>query len=108
MFVNLTPHDVTVKGKTIPPSGGVARCSEGITRVPDIDDMPVAVKTFSETMGLPEPAEDVYFIVSTIVRIANPDRKDILSPDLPIYGDNEHGKAYRAMIELIKIRMSKE
>ena len=85
MFVNLTGHNINIAGKCIKPSGGLARCSEGITRIPDIEGVPLGVKTFSPTVGLPEPEEDIIYIVSTIVRIANPERRDIVSPDLPIY-----------------------
>jgi len=88
MIINLTQHDININGVIIPPSGGVARCSEGSTRAGTIEGFPVATKTFSDTIGLPEPQASVYYIVSTLVRLANQHRTDILSPDLPIRDDN--------------------
>jgi hypothetical protein len=87
MLINLTMHDININGDIIPPSGGVARCSEGSLKCTSIDGYPVAIKQFTDTIGLPPAKPDTYYIVSTLVRISNPHRTDILSPDLPVRDD---------------------
>lgn len=97
--VNLTPHSVifvSPKGEqvAIAPSGAIARVSMvenqlGICPV-DLPDAPegeawslnVATITTApgDVIGLPAPTADTVFIVSALVRLAVPDRKDVASP----------------------------
>jgi len=80
-IVNMTPHAITVVGHDpIPPSGDVARVSVTDTPAGYIGDYPVSVQETGEVEGLPDPVPGVYYIVSTMVRLALPDRLDLLSP----------------------------
>jgi hypothetical protein len=89
-LVNLTPHPVNLllgeRTITVPPEGIVARVREEI--LPDtgivLDDgveVPVVRKVLREVVGLPEPSEGVFFIVSLAVAQAAREREDLLVPD---------------------------
>ena len=80
-IVNMTPHAITVVGHDpIPPSGDVARVSVTDTPAGYIADYPVSVQETGTVEGLPGPKHGVYYIVSSLVRLALPDRNDLLSP----------------------------
>lgn len=79
-IINLTPHAVTIGDRTIQPSGTVARVSQRNTPVGDFDGIPLVVGTYGDTVGLPDQQEGVFFIVSALLRVANPNRRDIGSP----------------------------
>lgn len=90
IFVNLTPHPITVGNFTIPPSGNQARVDREYDFVKEIGwyDSEIG-KTlgvrfyrgkYGETQGLPAPSGEKIFIVSTLVRLANPERTDLASP----------------------------
>jgi hypothetical protein len=83
---NLTPHDITILNNSgqitqiIPPSGDVARLS-----VKTVADMPLGkirtTKTvFGDVVGLPDFKENVFFVVSQLVKNAMPQRTDLLVP----------------------------
>lgn len=86
-IVNLTPHKVTVmasEGYVVaeyPASGQVARVTMSDTYVGSVNGISVVTKTAGEVVGLPEPAEDTYYIVSGLVQAAFPHRTDLLVPD---------------------------
>ncbi len=110
-FVNLCPHavDIVDEGNlvlTIPPSGEVARCEQkdefcfcinnvNNTRETDSDKahievtatgrpiikVPVFKTTYGKITGLPDPEVGKVFIVSRIVKLACPERDDVLTPN---------------------------
>jgi len=74
-LINLTPHEVTIvdeDGNTLLaiPSSGVARAAQRDVPAGSIETegvvVPVVITEFGETDGLPEPTEEVAFIVSII------------------------------------------
>ena len=84
-IVNLTPHSITFilengEKRTVLPSGIVARVGEISEFVTYYDGIPVYRKRYADTENLPEPTEDTVLIVSAMVRLANPDRTDLVSP----------------------------
>lgn len=84
-IINLTPHQIIIFNERmqvikIIESEGAARVSEQRKMSSEIDGIPLIYKTFGEVEGLPEAKEDVYYIVSNLVRTALPDRKDLLVP----------------------------
>ena len=80
-IVNLTPHAITVVGHgTIPPSGDVARVSVRDIPASDVGGYPVSTQQTGDVTDLPGPVPGVYYLVSTMVRLALPDRMDLLSP----------------------------
>lgn len=88
-FVNLTPHAVTMKRAdgvafTVQPSGQEARRDTVRAERPALDGVPVAVVTFGDVNGLPEPREGVVYIVSGLVLAAVPHRADVVAPGAPI------------------------
>lgn len=90
--INLTPHPVNIyrDGElvvTYEPSGTIARVGFVSNEVGDINGVPVSVTGFGPTTDLPSQEEDTIFIVSLLVRQANPDRKDLVNPDGPIYSE---------------------
>jgi hypothetical protein len=72
MFVNLTPHPVTIFGDddtevtTIPTSGMVARLTETATETEtgSIDGIASVAVTLGAVDGLPDPTDGVIYIVS--------------------------------------------
>lgn len=84
-IINLTPHMIsyfsnTGAGQSFPPSGTVARVSTIEESLPDIDGIETIQQGYGPVIGLPEPQPDTYYIVSALVRVAVPDRADILVP----------------------------
>lgn len=76
-FRNFTPHPITLNsGEVFPPSGVVARVG---VKFSDFDKNEIAKQSFGEVENLPEPQEDVFFIVSAMVLSAS-DRKDLVAP----------------------------
>ena len=88
-IINLTPHDVTVETDEITvtyPSKGVARVGMNYENDFTLNDIPVRRATYTEVTGLPDPGasrtgERIWYIVSTIVKNAQPGRTDLLVPD---------------------------
>jgi len=85
--VNLTPHAVTV----VDASSRVIRCWPGsdeparveAVRVPvglEVAGVPLMAEERSRAANLPEPQEGVWFIVSSVVGSAHPERRDLLVP----------------------------
>lgn len=84
-FINLTPHDINVvcadeSIKTFPKSGIVARCEEVRELITIIDGIPMYRVTYGDVYGVPDPAPNVWYIVSMPVRLALHWRDDLLSP----------------------------
>lgn len=91
-LVNLTPHPLRFFANgsevaTIPPSGQTARIAT--SAAPDGDGtvavdgvtIPVAGVGYGELAGLPEPQDDVYYVVPLLTALAAPaDRDDLLVP----------------------------
>lgn len=78
-IINLTPHAINLPGRTIPPSGIVARVSVERRFAKTIDGITVCKTTYGKTENLPEYQPDTYYIVSLLVRQANPEAIDLLS-----------------------------
>ena len=98
--VNLTPHSVNVVSKdgdiatSFAPSGTIARVSvaetaAGVITVPVPAetagetwsyDIPLITSTYGDVTGLPEPIFGTVYIVSAMVRLAVPTRRDVVSP----------------------------
>lgn len=88
-IVNLTPHALNFISQdgavTIPPSGTVARVS--VTRetigtvVIDGVSVPVNRTVYGAVEGLPDPAPDTIYVVSTVVAQAVTGRDDIYIVD---------------------------
>lgn len=93
-LVNLTPHTVNIVASdgtpilAIEPSGDVARVSShvdtvGFVTVLDGDGaviIPVTATSFGDVQGLPDPQDDVAFVVSSLVAQRVPDRTDVFIP----------------------------
>lgn len=111
-LVNLTPHAINLMpdGKdgqivTIPPSGTVARCTTRRIPVDTIEvdgiSVPINHTEFGEVTGLPEPQEDVYYIVSSIVAQAvRWERDDVLIVDDTVRDDEGRIIGARALAEI--------
>lgn len=89
IFINLTPHVIRVKipqGDVydFPVSGIVARVDtrSRSTFLQNIGDIPVwsGIVGASSVHDLPDPAPDTYYIVSSRLARAVPDRRDLLFP----------------------------
>lgn len=92
---NLTPHTITVLGLStsvwsqvavLEPSGEVARVSVTRELAGEISGMPVYRSTYGTVVGLPDEVVGVALIVSAMVRLAVPHRRDVYSPGELIRG----------------------
>lgn len=91
-IVNLTPHAIVIVREngniTIPPSGNIARVSTMENLMTYDGHIPIYDQTYGDTTGLPEMQPDTRYLVSSMVRLANPDRWDLLSPAGLVRDDN--------------------
>lgn len=87
MFVNLTPHAISVADESgnslydVPPSGVIPRVSVGYSDVGEVEGVPVVRAVYGAVEDLPEPVEGTVFIVSGMVRERISNRNDVVSPD---------------------------
>ncbi|GIV86608.1 MAG: hypothetical protein KatS3mg054_0637 [Chloroflexus sp.] len=86
MFVNLTPHTITIVHNDakieIPPSGNVARVTSSMEVVGEINGIPVSRATYGSVEGLPAPQDGTVYIVSSLVLSALAgSRPDVVAPD---------------------------
>lgn len=85
-FVNMTPHAINLVSddgnvyRTIEPSGYLIRLKATTERIKEIDGIKISTTVFGEPEGLPDYAEDTYYIVSQLVKSALPSRTDLLVP----------------------------
>ena len=87
-LINLTPHSLnlyTADGVVeLPVSGQLARVRSTSVFVGEAGGMPVYENTFSEVEGLPEPADGVVYITSSLLlkalKTAGISRPDVLAP----------------------------
>ena len=89
-FINLTPHNITL----VPCDGGAKEIIEKsgmIARVSTESEIvgsyrfnnklfPIKKTRFDKVTDLPEPQNNVVYIVSALVRSAVPERHDVVSP----------------------------
>ena len=76
-FRNFTPHVVRLNDGRAFESDGVARVSNSFS---EFDENGICSVHYGEVHGLPEEVNGVIYIVSTIVKLALPDRKDLVVP----------------------------
>lgn len=88
-FVNLTPHILNIiaaDGSTvyIPPDGNrIARVGSISSIVATVNGININKQTFGKVMDLPDPQDDVVYIVSRMVKDRVPDRDDVVVPGVP-------------------------
>jgi len=90
-FINLTPHKIDIVDEggniilSLPPSGDVARVTSERKLVGHLGSVPVFQSVFGDVVGLPDPAPDTVFVVSTLVLSAlaakGVTRDDVVAPD---------------------------
>ena len=101
-IVNLTPHMVTIMGEgnkfalNIEPSGKLARVSATTVVVGEIEvrtdirttfKVPITTTRYGEVEGLPDPAPDTIYVVSSLVAGRVPDREDVFIPNESVRDD---------------------
>jgi len=85
-IINLTPHAITLKvgetSTTFAPSGTLARVQQSTQDAGfSVAGANVSTNSFGEVLGLPEPQEDVFLIVSGLVLSAlQGSRADVIAP----------------------------
>jgi hypothetical protein len=85
VFVNKTPHSITVQTvdgtMTIEPTFPPARVGQDYLPAGEVDGIPVQQSVFGEVENLPEPEEGVVIIVSAMVAQQCVNRTDVVAPD---------------------------
>ena len=85
-LTNLTPHVINIldedgkEATQLNPSGQVARCHVIRGKTKKIGPVQLYSSKYGEVLGLPDSAEDTFFVVSLLVVKACPQRTDLLSP----------------------------
>ena len=91
-FINMTPHALVVHcaDGTIRelPSQGVARVSQSDVLREVVDGVEIFETEMGDVVGLPDPVEGTFIIVSRVVAAACGQRPDILVPG-PFLRDGE-------------------
>lgn len=88
--INMTPHDVAVYSE----DGSVVKVYRKLDKntiatrvipkekkVRDLQGFKVVTQEVERAINLPEQQDNTYYIVSARVRLAYPERKDLLSPN---------------------------
>ena len=89
-LVNLTPHTMKISGHPdVEPSGYIARVNTQIQQVGSVNGVPLMTSKMLGLFNVPDPAPDTMYIVSGLLRLQLPERKDLVSPSKMIR--NEHG-----------------
>jgi len=88
-FVNCTPHEIRLvvgEGEefTFPPSGTIVRVETDSEPVLHVGRATIMTEFPGKVVGLPDPIPGKFFIVSAMVRVACPDRLDVVSPGAPM------------------------
>ena len=94
-LINLTNHNINVITpdglKVIEPSGQIARVQYNIKTIDEINNIPIVEIVYNKVIGLPGPKPNTYYIVSSTVKNATLDRKDVIT----LYGvKRKDGKPY--------------
>lgn len=82
--VNMTPHAVTVLDPagevvaTFPACGGSARLAVTFDPTDRLGNVPIGNLRYGSTTGLPPRVDGVWLLVSLLVKLANPDRADLV------------------------------
>lgn len=94
MFINCTPHALTVEGLgTIPASGIVPRCATVRSEVGPIQGVRVTAQAMGAVTGLPDAVEGTVYIVSGMVLGALVGtRTDVVAPDTGPDAIRENGQ----------------
>lgn len=85
-LINLTPHAIKIVGDDgetiaiVPPSGNVARVATTMKKVGSVGGIELYAQEVGETCNLPDASDEALLIVSALVRLAHPERKDLASP----------------------------
>lgn len=82
-IVNLTPHPVTIRndrGERTWPSEGLARIETFAEASHSIGPVDVVTVSYGTVYGLPEPQDDVLYVVSQVLASALPERADLVFP----------------------------
>jgi hypothetical protein len=93
-IINLTPHEVTILGgktpRVIAASGQVARVTMTLRTAGYFDGIPLVESQAGEVVGLPAPVgqPETIYLTSTLVRLAVPERCDVVSPADFVRADN--------------------
>jgi hypothetical protein len=102
VFINLTPHQITVRTAendiVINPTAPAARMALTSVSAGQISGIPLVRQEFGEIENLPAPVDGVIYITSTMVA-QRAKRADVVSPDTGPTAIRENGQvvAVRAM-----------
>lgn len=102
-IVNLTPHAINFLDEsnrpilTVQPSGVVARAKQTRTLCGTIAGIPVNQCAYGQVQGLPEPAKETIYVVSSITAQACPERPDVYIVDDSVRDENGRIIGVRAL-----------
>ena len=88
IIINKTPHPIHILDadgavvRTFPacPKDELIRLTAETVFLETLDSIPTSRTEFGEATDLPDSAEDVYYVVSQLVKSAKADRSDLLVP----------------------------
>ena len=94
VFVNCTPHALTIEGVgTLPASGIVPRCATVRSETAPVGGVRIVRQVAGDVTGLPAPEAGTAYIVSGMVLAAlNGARQDVFAPDTGADAVRENGQ----------------
>ena len=78
--LNLTPHVINVAGLAILPEPVAARLAQKTEVIGMLGEIPITQEVFGMPENLPNPEDDVFYIVSALMAGQLPLRNDLLVP----------------------------
>ena len=95
-LINLTPHSIVIvdedgHGGTIEPTAPPARMTVTSVSAGSVAGIPLVRQEYGEIENLPEPADGVIYITSTMVA-QRAQRPDVVSPDTGPTAIRENGQ----------------
>lgn len=105
-YINLTSKDITLFGNnhttvTLPQSGTYARCEQADRKIDEACIggciVPISRRETIKTTGLPEPRENVFYIVEYEVALQNPERDDLMIATGKIRNDKKEIVGYNSL-----------
>lgn len=93
-IINLTPHKIMLLNEKydllqVIESSGVARATEKKEVVSELGGVKLYKTTFEDVQGLPEPSENIVYVVSRIILDACKDRTDLVTTSQIVRKDAE-------------------
>ena len=80
-FINLTPHQLNITDTIVPTSGTIVRIDYEENQLDFVENIPVYQNNLPVLVDMPEPQENIIYLVSGMVLPFCGGRTDVFAPD---------------------------